>query len=73
MTCCALIGPALIRGQGAAELAAEFLLAALRACLLLLLLYFLGRGGVGGAPVEPRVAMADAWSPCLLCTDTGLL
>ena len=45
---------------GAVELAAEFLFAALRACLLLLLRHFLGRVGERGAPEEPRVAMADA-------------
>ena len=57
---------------GVAELDASFLLAALRACLLLLLRHFLGRDVVRGAPDEPRVAMADAWFPLLLRTDTGV-
>ena len=58
---------------GAAELAAAFLLTALRACLLLLLWHFLGRDGVRGAPDEPRVAMADTSFSLLLRTDTGVL
>ena len=46
---------------GAAERGAEFSLAERRAFLLLLLLHFLGRGKVRGAPEDVRVAMADAW------------
>ena len=56
----------------AAELAPEFLLAACRACLLLLLLHFLGRAGEKGAPEELRVAMADTSFSLFLCVDTGL-
>ena len=55
---------------GAAELGALFWLAALRACLLLLLRHFLGRDGVRGAPDGTLVVMADAWVSLVLRTVT---
>ena len=59
MTCCSLIGPALILGQWGSRNNSEFLLAARWACLLLLILHFLGGAGERGTASGLRVAVAD--------------
>ena len=50
----------------------EFLLAARLACLLLLILHFLGGAGERGASEEPRVAMADISFSLFLRSGTCL-
>ena len=50
----------------------EFLLAARLACLLLLVLHFLGGAGERGAAGEPLVAMADASFSLFLRSGTCL-
>ena len=50
----------------------EFLLAARLACLLLLILHFLGGAGERGASDEPRVAMADTSFSLFLRSGTCL-
>ena len=50
----------------------EFLLAVRLACLLLLILHFLGGAGERGAAVEPLVAMADTSFSLFLRSGTCL-
>ena len=50
----------------------EFLMAVRLACLLLLILHFLGGAGERGAAGEPCVAMADTSFSLFLCSGTCL-